>query len=413
MKNKLIPALTLLFLMFGLLACNHQIVPGASTEATLPKEGSNVIIAQNHFAFRLFQETALQEKNDANKLISPLSVYLDLSMAYNGAADSTLEAMRQTLGLNDIPTDVLNKTNELLINSIPQADKNVKMTIANSIWYRQSGTQPLSDFVAINSKYYNAAVTGANFSPETVNQINHWVAEKTNQKIKSIVQRIEPEDVMYLINAVYFKGNWKVPFEPKMTKDRPFTTESGKVAQVPFMQQKAEFNYMQNDTLQMVELPYGKGDFSMYVLLSGKNVSMTQFIAQLNESTLSQYITKMDSVKINLWIPKWKYSYEISDLKPELTALGMHVAFTDQADFSKMYPAQTPMHISKVVHKTYIEVNEQGTEAAGATSIGVSVTSMPLNPPPVMDVNRPFVYLITEKNSGSILFIGKVNNPAE
>lgn len=409
-----IPVLIAMTAVTSFFACNQKLAPNTPKQAeVLPRNSSNVVIAQNHFAFRLFQEAISEMENDANKLVSPLSIYLDLSMAYNGAADSTKAAMRQTLGLDDVNENVLNETNQVLMNTLPHTDSAVDLAIANSIWYRNNGVEPLPDFLKTNAQYYHALVSGADFSTATVSKINQWVAENTREKIKTIIEKIDPADVMYLINAIYFKGNWATPFDPKITQQRPFTTKSGSTTEVPFMRHDGKFNFMQNDTLQMVELPYGKGDFCMYILLPAQTTSMQKFIAQLNETTLSDYLSKMDSVKIHLWMPKWKYSYEISDLKPELTTLGMGIAFSGDADFSAMYPAQTPMHISKVVHKAYIEVNEQGTEAAAATSIGVSVTSMPLNPPPVMDINRPFVYLITEKNSGAVLFLGKVNNPAE
>lgn len=414
MKNRPVAAFFLtLGTLGGLSACNQKLAPNVPQQTALPKKGSDVVIAQNHFAFRLFQQTEATKQAGANSLISPISVYLDLSMAYNGAADSTKSAMQQTLSLAGISTDVLNQTNHALISAIPRADADVKISIANAIWYKNTGSQPLAKFIKTNAQYYQAKISGSDFSPNTVTEINHWVAQSTQEKIKSIIERINSDDVMYLINAVYFKGAWKTPFNEKNTQQRPFTTSSGSTVQVPFMQQNGKLNYMENDTLQMVELPYGNGNFSMFILLPRKGVAMAPFIAQLNETTLGDYVGKMDSVKINLWMPKWQYSYQIDDLKPALSELGMGIAFSPDANFSGMYPSQTPMHISKVIHKSYIEVNEQGTEAAAATSIGISVTSMPVNPPPVMDINRPFIYLITEKSSGAVLFLGSLSNPAE
>lgn len=406
------PGLLIATLVGCFYSCNQKMTPFETSEVSLPDNGSNVIIAQNHFAFNLFHETLSHENNNTNKLISPLSVYLDLSMAYNGAGGDTRDAMNHTLGLNNINTDVLNKTNHALITGLPHTDSAVTIDIANAIWYRKKGVAPIPAFLKVNSDYYQSQVKGADFSPSTVNEINQWVANVTNQKIKSIIQSIDPSDLMYLVNAVYFKGSWKTPFNPITTQNRIFTTASGNKTEVPFMNQNTRFNYMQNDSVQMVELPYGNGTFSMYVLLPSKNLSLNDFADQLNEKSLAGYVSKMDSVKVNLWLPKWKYSYATGNLKPELTALGMGNAFSKKADFSDMYPSGTPVNISKVLHKAYIEVNEKGTEAAAATSIGVSVTSMPINPPPVMIVDRPFLYLIVERNSGAILFLGQLNNPS-
>lgn len=411
MKNTF-PAAGLAFLL-GFSACSPKMMPGISAQPALPPESGRVITAQNQFAFRLFQETLSRENRDVNNLISPMSLFQALSMVYNGAAGSTSTAMQQALGLTGISTGLLNQTNRALITNLPRADTAVDISVANAIWYRNTGVQPLPDFIKTNTQYYQALIKEAGFSPNTVKDINDWVAAQTNRKIKTIVQTVSADDVMYLVNAVYFKGSWTNPFDPGTTREGDFTTKQGSIIQAPFMRQDKKLNYLQNDTLQMVELPYGKGDFSMYILLPGENVSLSRLISQMNEATWSYYLGQMDSVKINLRMPKWKYSYAVNDYKPELAALGMGVAFTATADFSEMYPKQSPVQISKVVHKTFIEVNEEGTEAAAATSIGVSVTSMPINPTPVMDVNRPFIYLILDKNSGSVLFIGQVNNPAE
>ncbi|MGH2642901.1 MAG: serpin family protein [Chitinophagaceae bacterium] len=401
-------------LLLAIAGCNKNLVSIASQPVILPSDGGQVIAAQNKFALNLFKQTLQDDNSTSNKLISPLSVYLDLSMAYNGAAGSTQTAMQQAMQLNGIDTNLLNQTNQSLISGLPKTDPHIALNIANSIWYRDQGFQPLSDFLKMTSNFYNAEVNAADFSnPATVGKINNWVAAKTNQEIKTIIQNIDPDDIMYLINAVYFKGQWKYSFDPNKTQNKPFYTIGNGVVQTPFMTQTATFKYMADDSAQCIELPYGNGDFNMYVLLPNQPISLQGFISNLNENTLSSYLSTTDSLTIQLQLPRWEYSYEVQDMKPELTSMGMGNAFTSQANFSNMYPPAAGAYISKVIHKTYIEVNEQGTEAAAATAVGMATYSLDPDLPMVMDVNRPFLYVIAEKNTGVILFIGEVNNPAE
>lgn len=370
-----------------------------------------VIDAQNRFAFRLFHKT--MDTAGGNMLISPLSIYLALSMVYNGAKGATQEGMQQTLQLENIPMDTLNTANGNVMDALAQRDSGVILDIANSIWYRDQGAQPLASFLQRNARAYHADIQKADFSPATVAAVNDWVAAHTQQKIKAILSSIDPADVMYLINAVYFKGRWKDNFDPKATHNRPFHAPGGRDLQVPFMTREDSFRYVGNDSLQMVELPYGNGTISMYVLLPPENTNLSSWKTGFGPERFQQYLAALHPEKITLRLPQWRYSCTLGDLKPVLGSLGMSQAFSRDADFSGMYPEGVQAFISQVIHKTYIEVNEEGTEAAAATSIGMSVTSMPLNPPPVMDVNRPFLYLIADRSSGAILFLGLVTNPAE
>jgi serpin B len=393
--------------------CNQKPSSSGSPDGKTGEDSTPVQTAQNQFAFKLFKEVRRNDNKPSNKLISPLSIYLDLSMAYNGAAGTTQKDMARALQLDGIQTRELNDINRALGTGLSEKDSGVTLDIASALWYRNQGFQPLGAFLKINSTYYHAKVTGAEFSPATVNQINDWVADRTHQKIKTIIEKIAPDDFMYLINAVYFKGRWKNDFDPGKTQSRTFHISGQDTIMTPFMIKEDRFSYLQNDTLQMIELPYGNGDFNMYILLPSEQNSISKLLANLNANSFTRYREALDSVKVRLRLPKWKYTYEVSNLKPELSSLGMGSAFTLQADFSKMYPPSAGALISKVVHKTYIEVNEQGTEAAAATSIGISLTSVRIDQPPLMDVNRPFIYIIAEKTSGALLFIGELHNPAE
>lgn len=380
--------------------------------AHLPESAARVISAQNEFAFRLLDQVLARDSSGGNKLISPLSVYLDLSMAYNGTASSTRRAVATALGLQDISEDLLNTTSQGLLTRLPKEDPAVTLDMGNAIWYRDSGAQPLPGFVRTVRNDYQAEVTGAAFDDATVTLINDWVARKTSRKITSILDKIDPSDVMYLINVVYFKGQWRGAFDPGVTRPGAFHSPSGDV-QVPFMAREARYNYLGSDSVQLIELPYGKGDFSMIVALPAAGIDFAQWIRALDQKRFATMVSAMDSSKVKLRLPKWQYAYQVDDLAGDLSRLGMGEAFSPRADFSAMYPPGESHCISKALHKTYIEVNEQGTEAAAVTSVGMSVTSMPLHPTPLMRVDRPFFYVIMEKKSRCILFLGVVDNPEE
>jgi len=388
----------------------HGNLPGLE-KAKLPQDGEKIVAAQNDFAFHLLNQLLSVDPAQDNKLISPLSIYLDLSLAYNGARGKTQQGISTALGLGNLSTKLLNTTSKALVTGLPKEDVSVNLDIANSIWYRQGNLQPLPGFLTMGKNYYQAQVTGASFDASTVEEVNDWVSRNTHEKIKTILQRIDPADVMYLVNAVYFKGKWTNAFDSSATSARTFHSPGHGDVKVPFMSKEAKYNYLGTDSLQLIELPYGNGAFSMYIALPSAKINVEDWLKTLRADSFFSLLRSMDSSKVRLLLPRWKYAYQISDLKPMLSVMGMGEAFTKQADFTSMYPSEANLYISKALHKAYIEVNEKGTEAAAATSIGFTVTSMPLHPTPVMDVDRPFFYAIAEKTTGVIVFTGLVNNP--
>ncbi|MEO6893730.1 MAG: serpin family protein, partial [Ginsengibacter sp.] len=230
--------------------------------------------------------------------------------------------------------------------------------------------------------------------------------------IPTIIQDISPDDVMYLINAIYFNGSWQHGFKTSDTQNDNFYLQDGSTKSVPFMNQKIKANIYNGDLFSIIELPYGEGkSFSMYILEpTAHKKSIGEFASSIDVNSLTNAITMMDSSTVELKMPKWEYSYEVADMKPELSSMGMGIAFGKSADFSKIYdPSQTKVYISKAIHKTYIKVNEEGTEAAAATSIGISLTSVMV--PKVFKIDHPFMYAIIEKQTGAILFLGMVNEP--
>lgn len=395
-------------LLLAAAGCGKSLAPaGPGT----PGKAADLSRAQNDFGLRLFSRIAHENPGTDNQLISPVSLYVDLALAYNGAAGVTARGMARALGLEGTPLASVNAAAGKLMTLLPREDSSVRLDIANAIWYRDQGSRPLSSFLATAQNDYQAEVTGAPFDHATVEAINDWVSRKTQGKIDAILERIDPADISFLLNAVYFKGAWQQAFDSTATASRPFHISGGKEAQTAFMYREAKYNYLENDSLQAIELPYGNGSFSMYVFLPRTGTTPEDWAARQTAASLDACLGAMDSAKVKLWLPKWRYATQQSDLSSVLSAMGMGDAFSDHADFSQMYPAGTRMKISRVIHKAFIDVNERGTEAAAVTSIGMTVTSMPLHPTPVMDVNRPFFYLIREKTSGLILFMGIVQNP--
>lgn len=379
----------------------------------LPENGASVINANNQFAFDFFHVTLEQDQENNNKLISPLSIYLALSMVYNGSDNATKDSIAKALRLSGIDINTLNSVCKALLSQFPDEDNRVQLDIANSIWYRQNSYQPLPSFLNSVEENYNASVRGLDFNdPKSVGTINKWAAEKTNNKITSILESIPSEDLMYLINAIYFNGKWQHAFKPSDTKNDNFYLQDGSSTSVPFMSEQITSKVYQDESFTMIELPYGGGKgFSMFVLKPANNhESIGGFASSMNETILNDAINKMDSSQVDLKMPKWEYAYEIKNMKPELSQLGMGIAFNDNADFSKMYdPAQVNIHITKAIHKTFIKVNEEGTEAAAVTAIGTGTTSAPMNL--VLTLDHPFLYAIIEKQTGAILFLGIVNDP--
>lgn len=373
----------------------------------LTQKTTEIIEADNDFGLTLFNKALAATEAD-NVFVSPTSVALALAMTYNGAAGDTKTAMETALHKQGFTTDEINQSYKSLIESLVSIDPKVLLQIANSIWYRQ-GFNVLPQFLTVNQNFYDAEVSELDFgSPAALGAINGWVDEKTNHKIEKIIEEIPGDVVMYLINAVYFKGMWKYAFDKKNTFDGPFFTNDDSQVTVPFMQQEAEVAYCQGGNFSMVDLPYGRGNFSMTVLLPNADVEVDDITASLNTDNWNTWLAQGYVRKVKLIVPKFTFSYK-NILNDELSAMGMGIAFLPQADFSGINGVGN-LNISKVIHKTFVDVNEEGTEAAAVTAVEMELTSVPADPP-VFHVDRPFVFAIRETTTGAILFIGLVKNP--
>ncbi|MGD9899888.1 MAG: serpin family protein [Calditrichaceae bacterium] len=364
--------------------------------------------ADNVFSLKLFREVNNVE-SEKDIFISPLSVSFALGMTLNGAAEETYQAIRRTLEFDNLDPDEINATYKSLIEYLTKIDPKVAVQIANSIWYRE-GFSVKDEFLKTNQFYFNAEIAALNFAdPDAVVTINNWVDNNTNGKITRIVDTINDEIVMLLINAVYFKGDWMYEFDPEDTFDGSFYLPDGSTEICRMMPQENTFDYFSNDSFQAVDLPYGNSAYSMTVFLPAEEADINQIIKQMDGTAWENWINGLSQKKGRLVLPKFKKEYDIN-LNDILKTLGMEVAFNaGVADFSNINET-AELFISKVTHKTFIEVDEKGTEAAAVTAVEVGVTSV--DPDYfVMEVNRPFFFVIREKHSGTILFMGKILNP--
>ena len=376
-----------------------------AAESKIAKSGSG-------FGMNVFKRINMNSQ-DSNLFISPLSISMALSMALNGANDSTYTAMRNSLGFENLTIEEINANYKSLMDLLQGLDPDVIFEIANSIWYRDTYIFN-QKFFADNQHYYNALVSARNFNdPNTVNVINDWVKQKTRNKITSIINQIDPEIIMILLNAIYFKGTWTYEFDPTLTRDDQFTTTGGNQVPCRLMKQSGDYGYYQNDHFQCVDLPYGNDIFRMTVFLPFSDNGVNTLIAGMDKNQFDAWTSSMTVRRGTVLLPKFRITYErlLNDI---LSDLGMGIAFIpDAADFTNLDSVNGHhIYISRVRHKTFVQVDEEGTEAAAVTSVEFGVTSSgPPNDNFYFRADHPFVFCIREARNNTVLFIGKVTNP--
>lgn len=410
---------TPLYLLCSLIICCASCKKG--NKVTPQNPGKNLVltsfeqqkvIADNAFSIRLFKNLDSANGTGANLFASPLSVSFALGMTSNGAAGSTLAAFKNTLNFSGLTKDQVDAYYNNLITNLPQLDPNTTLNIANSIWYKQGfSVQPA--FLQTNTTNFDAEIQALDFSnPSAVSTINSWVNNKTSGKIPKILDNIPANAVMYLVNAMYFKSSWKEKFDPAKTKPQPFYLADNNSVQANFMTGDIDFNYYVSEKANVYELPYSNNKYSMVIItpgfsLSGSGTTLSQLAAGLDSAEWQTWMNNLKPYKGVVTMPKFAFSYG-NLLNNALTDLGLGIAFSDGADFSLINPT-AKLQISQVVHKAFVDVDESGTTAAAATSVGVIVTAAGPQYNPTF--NHPFIFAIREMNSGLILFIGTMNNP--
>ncbi|MEH2287056.1 serpin family protein [Nostoc sp.] len=375
------------------------------------KTDTKIVASSNKFGFKLFSEVQKGNRGEKNVFISPSSVAIALAMTYNGASGTTQLAIAKTLELQGMNLQEINSSYAAVLKQlVDNSDPKVQLNIANSLWANQNFSfQP--DFLQRVQYFYKAKVSNLNFQdPNAPNIINSWVKDNTNGKINNIVDTIDPSQVLFLINAIYFKGKWSQEFNKNKTAQYPFyNSTSGKPKQQPMMSQNGDYRYYESQQFQAVSLPYGKdGKFSFYIFLPKQNSNLKAFYQNLNVENWEKWMTQFSKQKGFIRLPRFKTDYDVT-LNDSLKSLGMAEAFSDKANFSGM---GKNLKISEVKHKTFVEVNEEGTEAAAVTSIGISATaSIDINPPFQMIVDRPFFCAIRDNQTGGVLFMGSIIDP--
>ena len=365
--------------------------------------------ATNRFGFNLLARLRAGD-SVGSTMISPASIAMALAMTYNGADGATKEQMASALEVSGLSLEDLNVAHAALREILTDPNSDITLDIANSLWAR-AGMPFDTNFMARNRDYFAARIENLNFDdPASAGTINGWVKDKTRNKIPSIVDEIDPATILFLINAIYFKGTWTYQFEPKSSYDGAFHHPSGDKTR-KFMFQEDDYDYLDREGFEAIRIPYGKSQrFAMYVFLPDEESTVAEFAAGLSPDRWKEWTSSFVNRNGQLRLPRFTLTYD-EQLNTALQDLGMPEAFDPmRADFSQMISVPgANAYISKVKHKTFMEVNEEGTEVAAVTSVEVGITSIGPDGKFVMTVDRPFFCAIADKESGLILFMGTVS----
>lgn len=406
--------LMLVVAMVGaLVACSSEeqedVIKQNKQPATNYEEIQNIIAPNNQLGFEMVKE--VEENEQGNVFVSPTSLFTALSMVYNGAAGETKEEIAEALQVKGITVENLNRANAHLREKLENESTGVQLNIANSIWLKK-GYHFQKDFAANNKKYFNAKLDEIDVEDKnTAKKVNDWVKSATKDKIEEMVEDpLHPNIVAFLLNAIYFKGDWMYEFDEKMTEEKPFHLKNGKTTTTSFMQMQRELSYMETDAFQAIKLPYGDGEMSMQIFLPNEASDLASFKTALTNDNWAVWNESFQPQEGTISLPKFQMEYEVK-LNDFLIELGMESAFNEDANFTNLVEEAKSLAISEVKQKTFIDVNEKGTEAAAVTVVEMRETSVFIEGPFVMEVNRPFFIAITDEETGAILFIGTIENP--
>jgi serine protease inhibitor len=362
--------------------------------------------AYNRFGFELLAQ-ARKKADNKNLFLSPASLAFALSMVQHGARAETLRQMAAMLHVETVAPEELNAANKTFLDHLTSLDPKLKLEIANALWMdKDAAIEP--EFTAVNKSAFNAEVFSADFrDPSLVDTINKWASDHTEGKIPIFLDRVDRGLRLIVVDAIYFKGLWVTPFDRSQTRDLPFSLAGGQVVQHPRMRQSGKFSYVEGSTFQAVELPYAGGEMSMIVILP--KGGLDEFLPSLTMENFERWTEFMRPHRGTVELPRFKLqnSYDLNGI---LKAMGMELAFTPQADFSGI--SSRRLWIDWVKQKTYVDVNEEGTEAAAVTGLGVRGMAVIKEPPPFrMVVDHPFLVALRDRKTGLILFLGVISDP--
>jgi serpin B len=394
-------------------AIGGNLMMGTEPQAP-PADVKALVKGDNTFAFDLYSQLRTQE---GNVFFSPYSISTALAMTYAGARGDTADEMAKALHFTLRPEE-LHRAEAALLASLNSGGKprGYQLNIANALWGQQ-GLGFKEDFLKLTQAHYGAGLREVDFvrDAEAVRKIiNAWVEQETRDKIKDLIPKgaLASDTRLVLTNAIYFKAGWMETFSDKATKDDQFKISANKTAPVKMMTHKFDHvNYVESDHFQALELPYEDRELSMIVFLPKKVDGLADFEKSLTADRLQQWLTGMKLHEVNVSLPKFKFTAEFK-LNKALSELGMRLAFSQQADFSGM-TSREQLYIDAVLHKAFVDVHEKGTEAAAATAVIMRPTSARPNfPKATFRADHPFVFLIRDNTTGSVLFMGRVANPS-
>lgn len=413
MASKIIVKLAAVFVITTLMAMScsksDEELPNEPVPINLSQDQIALIESGNSFAFDIFMKVLGSAGENENVMISPLSVSYALSMTLNGAAGATRDSMLKALMMNGITPDEINDSYKNLTGALLSVDKRVLISIANSVWVEKNFTVKKS-FTDILTNYYDAESRSFDINDASApDKINIWIEDKTNGLIKEMIDKLEDNTVMLLINAIYFKGKWKSPFDKSKTVEMPFYKYGGNQVDVPTMKQKSDFRVYEGNGFVVAEFPYGQGNFVMDIIIPNDQGGFNSTLAMVSDENYTSWINQMSNRETDLSFPRFKYGFK-KKLKDILSDMGMGIAFSDDADFSNINDMYDLL-INDVAHQSFIETNEEGTEAAAATVVEIGVTSMP-PAPLVLKLDHPFIYIIREITTNTIIFMGRVADPS-
>jgi len=383
---------------------NRQQLRELSASEQIMVEGSN------DFAFNLLQK--LNEKEQGQSFfVSPLSISTAFGMAINGARGETLDQMRDFFGYNDLSLEEINEANRELIDLLTGLDPKVVMNIANSIWYRQ-GVDVKQEFIRNNREYFEAEVEEMDFNdPEAPDIINAWIEKSTEGMIEEMIDQIGGDVIMYLINAIYFNGDWTIQFDPEMTRQEPFYLQDGAITEVPMMRARDTFRTWSSEEWTALDLWYGDAGFSFTALLPKGEGDLSKLTAGLTADRFARITDNLRQETLDIYVPRFELEYEIEDFPNDLIDMGLTLPFGSGADLSGI--ADLALEISDVVHKAIIELDETGSEAAAATVIEIRELSSVGDQVGSVRLDRPFLFFIRENSSNTILFMGSYTGLTE
>lgn len=401
MNNKLFA--TFAIVAFG---CQSNDISKDNEPNTRPLSAAEAQVSQgsNKFAFKLFKK--IQKDEPENAFISPLSVSTALAMTLNGAEGETEQSILNTIDYGSFSASEVNDAYKELASLLKTTDNKVQLGLANSVWYEKK-FRIQNSFADIIRNSYDGTVQALDFEDSDASKkiINSWVEEKTHNRIKNLIEEISNDQVMFLVNTIYFKGDWTHKFDKSKTKPSDFITPAGVVTTDLMFSEGVKMKFYADEKIKLVDVPYGNGQFNLTILMPNEPTGMKSLIHNLSAEDLSYWLSQSNEITAQLQLPKFKMEWK-KDLTKLLSEMGMKMQ-----GFPNLFEEQLNLEISTVIHQSFLEVNEEGSEAAAATAVGIVLTSIDPRPTTIA-VDKSFIFLIREKHTGMILFIGQLIDPS-